>query len=283
MPEVAVGACCRGCTIRGRHLNTCRVEDHETEAWVEVSPTDQYLDELLAPPTEDEPLLPRNPAVAGMAIGERGLIQRIHCTGCKPRRAEHELVCATCHRRLQDWLDGEHGLVWVYGWMGENLPIGGSSHQQEWSKPAKVSGSPAPLKVALAAHRILLLDRAFEVDTAARDLFDRPANDRPFDLADTCRFLLAWLTKIEQDASFVGYVYEQFEEVMRDAAVMVPWRDRPRRVHGIMCPSCELMSLAVYGGDEDVTCLSCRSVIPKERYEIWTRILADQAMQQEAS
>jgi hypothetical protein len=92
-----------------------------------------------------------------------------------------------------------------------------------------------------------------------------------------CRFLLEWLPRVEQDSDEIRHQFDLLEDVYRRARTLVPWEDRPRRVVGISCPECDRNTLEVKPGQEDVTCRTCRAVIDRHRYEIWVRILADDA------
>jgi hypothetical protein len=200
-----------------------------------------------------------------------------NCTGCLPKRARHGVLCETDHNRLTAWLTGDRGLTWAYGWLGENIARGGTTAaRQDWQRPAGKDGPPLPIRETVHDIRVKLSDRVYEADEQVRDEFDRPARDTPFDLAQSCQFLRAWLTKIEEVEHLALHIYELFDEVMRETRLACPWADRPRPIIGIACPHCETESLARYPGDENVTCRTCWAKIAKERYTIWVRMLADE-------
>jgi hypothetical protein len=263
--------CIRGCTIRRKHLKDCPASDHSDGAFVAYSADEATLDGLCSgdhPRGRDK-----------VWIGRYGGLETWHsCYGCKPRVARHGLLCPSCHLRLEEWVSGDHGLAWVYDWLGENLSRGGTSAaRQDWQRPTGKEGAPLPIRESIHDHRVLLSDRVYIAEERTRQVFNRPAAEGAFDLAVALKFLSSWQVKIETEAELVVWMWDKFEETMRDAASIAPWRDAPRRILGVACPECELEALAVYSGDENVTCRNCRLVIPKERYEIWVRILAYEA------
>lgn len=68
---------------------------------------------------------------------------------------------------------------------------------------------------------------------------------------------------------------EELAETMRDAHQLAPWRPITRRIPGIPCPgeNCGETNLAIYGGDTDVTCLSCRTTINERAFGLWEQIV----------
>jgi hypothetical protein len=75
-------------------------------------------------------------------------------------------------------------------------------------------------------------------------------------------------------SDFTKDLWEELAHVTSEAHALAPWRPELRRVEGIPCPECHNCALVIFGGEEDVSCLECRLIIPKERYLIWTRIAA---------
>ena len=199
-----------------------------------------------------------------------------NCGGCQPRPARYGVLCEPDHNRINQWLTGQRGLLWTYNWLGENISRDGTSAaRQDWQRPGGKDGPPLPIRETIHDLRTLLSDRIYIAEERAREVFDRPTRDL-FDLATACHFLAAWLTKIEEDTELVLWMWEKFDEVMRDASIACPWSDRPRTIVGIACPNCEVESLARYPGDENVTCRNCWATIQPDRYEIWTRMLAEE-------
>jgi hypothetical protein len=250
--------CARGCLSRGRHRTDCSGGKFEF-----VKPPDSLFN-------ADRPHENRHK----YWIRYGGIETWQDCPGCLPRQAHNGALCEPCHNRIAGWLGGQRGLVWAYGWLGENLPRGGTSAaRQDWQRPGGKDGPPLPIREAVHDLRVLLSDRVFIAEERVREEFDRPTRDL-FNLALACNFLAAWLTKIEENGALVVWMWDKFDEVMRDLSNTVPWSDRPRLISGVACPHCETESLARYPGEEDITCRNCWAMIPKERYEIWTRMLA---------
>lgn len=90
--------------------------------------------------------------------------------------------------------------------------------------------------------------------------------------APTCAgYLLTHLTAVENQ-QWVGEAFTEFAEATTQAHALAPWRPERKPVRGIPCPSCEHLTLVVYGGEEDVTCTRCREIMTPGRYAIWTRM-----------
>lgn len=264
--------CVRGCTAYRRHLQSCPVQDHASGAWVASGLDDDQRDELM---DGDRALLGSDPR-AGVWIGRYGGLEVWRdCRGCLPREAAHGRLCEHCHGRLVEWLQSVGAL---YRWLSVNIAPGtAAGAKQDWQRPAAADGAPAPVRIAVLDVRNLLVDRLLELEDCARDVFDRPPRQGRFSLARAALFLEGWLSRLEDDEDLVAHAFELLEDLFRRARSVAPWEDRPRRITGIICPQCEQATLEVRPGMEDVTCRTCRAVIPKQRYEIWTRILADEA------
>lgn len=83
-------------------------------------------------------------------------------------------------------------------------------------------------------------------------------------------YLHAWLAKVEDVADLAVSIYDTADELMGRVEGVAPWRARPRRLPGIPCPECEAPALAIYEGDDYVTCQRCRVTISRKRYDIWS-------------
>lgn len=260
--------CIRSCLIRRRHLPTCPADDHTDGAWLPADLDDTQIEQLS---DGDNPAGRRD-----YWIGPYGGLEVWHpCPGCRPRDARHGVLCETCHNRIVGWLSGPHSLVWAYSWLTANLtPSVTGRTRQDWQRPGSDDGPAAPIRVTILDLRTLLSDRVYIAEERTREVFDRP-DIGTFDLAKGCAFLHAWLTKIETDPDMTVWLYDKFDETMRDVANLVPWRDRPRKIIGVPCPECETEALADHGGDDDVTCRSCSAVISRARYDTWTRMLVE--------
>lgn len=201
------------------------------------------------------------------------------CRGCEPRAARHGRLCWPCHRRLSLMLvDAPQ----VDGWLNANLAASTSSAAKEDYERARGSadGSPAPLKVAVLDVRQELSDQlASWVDNLCEEHVG--GDGRPLrgpdshTVAADAGYLLTWLDRVEA-SDWVADLWDELAETMSAAHALAPWRPEMRRCHGISCPECEETTLVIFGGDEDVTCLSCRALILPARYGLWVRVLVEE-------
>jgi hypothetical protein len=135
-------------------------------------------------------------------------------------------------------------------------------------------GSPAPLSVAIFDVRQLLTDRlAIWVDHHCEDTGVSGPDAHTAD-ADSAH-LLRWLPSISF-WDIVGDWFEELAEVYIDAHALVPWRPPVRRVPGVPCPECAETNLVIFGGESDVTCRSCRTLIREEHFQLWERIVKEE-------
>lgn len=191
------------------------------------------------------------------------------CRGCLPRRAEHGHLCSACHRRFDLML---HDAPTVHRWLTGNLAAGGGAAP---SREGKITGggaaAPAPIKAAILDVRDLLADRlACWVD----DLCEHRQLTGPkrHGVAADAKFLRTWLTTVER-LDWIGDWWEELAETMRDAHVLAPWRPEVKRVGNTPCPECGEVNLLIFGGESDVTCGSCRTMIPEKHFGIWEQIV----------
>jgi hypothetical protein len=193
------------------------------------------------------------------------------CWGCLPRRAEHGGLCWPCHRRLELML---HDLPIVYRWLTGNMAAG----QGAATEGDHVSGSrelPLPIKAQVFDLRELIADRlVLWVDEVVE--VQRLTGPGRHTVAADAKFLTTWLGTIERmDA--IGDWWEELAEGMRDAHALAPWRPQAKRVGSIPCPECGEVNLMIFGGETDVTCGSCRLIIPERQFGLWERIVRDTA------
>ena len=254
------------------HLAECPVADRHNSVWVAAELDEAARDELM---DGDRALVDDRPRSAVWLGRYGGLEQERICNGCKPRDAlAGGSLCEPDHLQLLAWLDT---MPWLFAWLNSNVaPTSGGAARQDWQRPGGSDGSPAPLRVAVVNVRDLLVGRLHEIEDWLRDVHDRPARDPRVDVGRTSAFIRAWLTKLEEDAELAAHAYELLQDLIRRAKAIAPWEDRPRRISGIPCPHCNRTTLEVRPGMEDVTCRTCRTPIPKQRYEIWTRMLAEE-------
>jgi hypothetical protein len=188
------------------------------------------------------------------------------CRGCLPRRAEHGHLCYPCHRRFELMLTDAPT---VCRWLTGNL-AGHGSAPDDVKVQSSGDGPPLPLKAAVFDARQLLSDRlAIWADHWAE--VKSIAAPRHSPEADS-EFLLRWLRGVET-LDWIGDWWEELAECMTDAHALAPWRPALRRVPGVPCPGCEETNLVIFGGESDITCLSCKIVMTEERFGLWERVL----------
>lgn len=198
------------------------------------------------------------------------------CKGCLPRRAEHGLLCATCHRRFELMLTDAPT---VDRWLTGNIGAGEGQAMDEIGQGkvkqhGKGDGSPAPLKVDILDTQQLLRDRlSIWVDHHVED--SRVTGPAEHSVDADSKHLLRWLPSITW-WDIVGDWWEELAEVFINAHALAPWRPVMRRVPGIPCPECAETNLAIFGGESDITCLSCRTLIREEHFQLWERIVREE-------
>lgn len=192
------------------------------------------------------------------------------CRGCLPQRATHGRLCNTCRRRLELMI---HDAPTVIRWLTGNMTAGdGSSRAKEDHERVRSEGDvPAPIKLDLLDHRDLLRDRlALWVDDWCEHKgLSGPDRHTPETDSD---YLLMWLPGI-CGLEWIGDWWTEMAETMSEAHAMAPWRPAMRRIRGVPCPGCAETNLAIYGGESDITCLSCRIMMTEDRFELWERVL----------
>lgn len=195
------------------------------------------------------------------------------CRGCLPRRAEHGNLCWPCHRRLELMLTDAPT---VHRWLTGNLGTGEGQAPDDagWITGSKGDGPPAPIKVAIYDQRQLLADQlaAWADDLAEQKNLNGP--DRHTVEADS-EFLLTWLPGIEK-FDWIGDWWDELAETLKDAHTLAPWRPTVKRIPRTACPECGHVNLIIFGGESDVTCGSCRTIIPEASFGLWERIFRDE-------
>ena len=202
------------------------------------------------------------------------------CPGCRPRTAEYGQLCYPCHKRLLDMLATAPGQASLLATnKGDTLahPLR-DDHDRRGDSD---DGAPTPYNLAvhdaLGALRDVL--NAW-VDMLCQDY--RLSGPEGHSVAETATWLTAQHQRLEA-CDGIGDLWTELAEIMAHAHNLAPWREQVSRLHGIPCPACHRCSLAIFGGDEDVTCLSCREMIPPGRYAIWTKMLAAEHQDREAT
>lgn len=198
------------------------------------------------------------------------------CRGCLPRRATDGLLCGSCYRRFELMLTDAATLD---RWLTGNIEPGSQGVDEighgKVKQKRKGEGSPAPLRVDLLDVRDLLADRlAIWVDHHCEDS-GVTGPDRHNVEADSAH-LLRWLNSIVW-WDIVGDWWSELAECFTDAHALAPWRPVAKRVPKVACPECEEVNLVIFGGESDVTCLTCRTVITERMFGLWEQIVQQEA------
>lgn len=195
-----------------------------------------------------------------------------NCVGCLPRRAEYGRLCFSCHRRIETVLVDMPALA---AWLGSHLATQNRrAARQDWERKGTQEHPPPPINLTIFDHLDVLQASLAGWVTILVDGSDLVGPDHS-DITSTSGYLLTHLDSVEA-CDWIDAAWEELTLLVHEAHALAPWRPELRRVEAIPCPDCHSCALVIFGGEEDVTCLECRTVIPKERYLIWTRIAADQ-------
>jgi hypothetical protein len=194
------------------------------------------------------------------------------CRGCLPRRAQHGHLCWPCHRRFQLMLTDAPT---VHRWLTGNMTAGeGAARAKDdyETRPGGEDGAPTPVKLAILDTRDLLADRlaAWADDWAEHHRVSAPRHSVDAD----SEFLLRWLPGLEK-VDWIGDWWEELAECMVDAHALAPWRPVMTRLPEVACPRCTAVNMAIFGGDEDATCLTCGEMILAKHFQLWERIVKD--------
>jgi len=204
------------------------------------------------------------------------------CRGCLPRRASHGRLCDTCHRRLELMVHDAPGVI---RWLTGNMRAGDSAARAKEDHERVHGGDedvPAPLKIDLMDLRDLLRDRLtlWVDDWCEHKGLHGPDEHTP---EKDAAYLLMWLPGV-CGVEWIGDWWTEMAETMSEAHALAPWRPAMRRVPRVPCPGCAETNLAIFGGESDITCLSCRIVMTEERFGLWERVLREeQETEEEAS
>lgn len=191
------------------------------------------------------------------------------CTGCLPRRANYGNLCHTCHRRLELML---HDAPTVDRWLTGNLATGGVGGMDD--SPVMSSRElPLPIKADIYDEREAIRDAlAVWADDIAETL--GVTGPKRHTVALDVKFLQTWLTSIER-LDPIGDWWEELAEHTSQAHALAPWRPAVRRIPRVPCPRCAETNLVIYGGDSDVTCQSCKSMMTENEYWLWENVLRE--------
>jgi len=192
------------------------------------------------------------------------------CRGCLPRRADHGHLCWPCHRRFELMLTDAPT---VHRWLTGNMASGQGAAPDDMKVQSSGDGPPLPLKAAVFDVRQLLADRLalWADDWAENHRVTAPRHSVDAD----AEFLLRWLPGIER-LEWIADWWEELAETMSDAHALAPWRPVMRRLPDVPCPECNAVNLVIFGGESDVTCLTCKALITERMFGLWEQIVQDE-------
>lgn len=198
------------------------------------------------------------------------------CRGCLPRRATVGHLCGTCHRRLELMLtDAPTVIRWLTGNMtaGDSASRAREDHERRGGGEKGLVETPSPIKVELMDLRDLLRDRLtlWVDDWCEFKGLSGPGRHTPEADVD---YLLTWLPGICK-LDWIGDWWTEMAETMSEAHALAPWRPAMRRIPRVPCPGCEECNLVIFGGESDITCLSCKIIMTEERFGLWERVLRE--------
>lgn len=289
--------CIRECKSFRRHVTPCQAAAGADGYWGPLTIPGYTPEEVRELAFDADFHITEPPWREGVYVGRYGGIDTWHhCPGCKPRRATHGLLCASCHGRLHDRLTGQHGIRWAYDELDDDLiPSQGSGQ--------KVSGSSTPTPPV----NLNVMDLQREILTAAGDwlwaLADRfnlhgPdwwririeqtsrrawAPQTSDELGETLTYINAWLDRLEQEPDLIVTLYDQADQILRKTSHVAPWKAKPRRIPGAVCPNCDRTAITVLAGSDRASCQRCDANYDRRRFESSEEILAEHNREKETS
>jgi len=168
-----------------------------------------------------------------------------------------------------------HDAAGVDLWLTGNLLKGGQSREHE-EKRTKSDSAAAPLQTQVLDQRDLIRDQlASWVDALCGDV--GLSGPKRHGVREDSSFLGTWLSTVERQA-WIGDLWTELAESYAVAHGLAPWRPPVRRVPGVPCPNedCGEVNLVIYGGEDDVTCQSCKTMIRAEHFPLWEKIVTEE-------
>lgn len=182
----------------------------------------------------------------------------------RPRQAyDGSLLCGKCFARLRRLVRAMDG---AYDWLGQRMARDGGAGRFE--PVSGTSEARLPLREALHDHR----EWAIKPRLAgwARIVIDEfpsplagPRSSHPHDVAGWLLPHLPWVAA----QPWVDEMLAELADTVSDAHKLAPWQ-RERRHLDLPCPECDMLSLALFGGDDWITCQTptCGYWLPWFRY-----------------
>lgn len=196
------------------------------------------------------------------------------CRGCLPRPTGAGMLCPTCYQRLEDWLTTQLLTAWT--WLGDNLGqhVPAINYDRDTIRTSR--NSTAPLRLDVHDTRTRFTDCISGWEDAVRTHYNQPTN-QPVNITDACRYLTAQLPRLDRDDTandLLLSMWEELDDLVREAHQVAPWRPADRHLNGIPCPNCSRTTLTITDGSVDVTCQTCEKQWTREQYDRWTALLA---------
>lgn len=202
------------------------------------------------------------------------------CRGCLPRDAEFGLLCYGCHMRLMDMLTTAPGQVALL----ETVKAATLAHpfkEDHERGGGEDDGAPTPFDLAVHDTIVAIGDvLSAWVEMLCEDY--AMAGPERFTVYSGSTWLRAQHARLEACPG-IGDLWQELADVMAQAHALAPWREEQTRIKGVPCPECHRTRLVLFGGDEDLTCLTCNARVSPGRYAIWSRDYVRQQRGEEAT
>jgi 5-methylcytosine-specific restriction endonuclease McrA len=192
------------------------------------------------------------------------------------------------------WVPSEASIAWAYDWLAADR----EPRQAATGLDKIMQGKKVP-PAALNLHATVLRDDIcialgrwlrwlaeeynlhgpdwwrFRVDRRRYEASSwrswRPQTQR--EVTDAQKYLAGWLDRIEGSPDLAAGMYRDAEDLMVRVASLAPWRAEPKRLPDIECPSCDRAALALYSGDEHLTCGRCGEIVKRATYDRWAYLI----------
>jgi hypothetical protein len=192
----------------------------------------------------------------------------IGCLVCVENHpVDGSFLCGYCFGRLRRNVSI---LVGAYGWLGVAMRSPAPAFRDGSGRSAPASRPPFDVGLHDLRDDITFKLRSWARVIAEEHQLRGPSDGDVRTVAAWIKPQLSWVS----DQPWCDDMATEFDEAVRAARGRVPW-ERICRSLPLPCPGrygCNLLTLAVYGGDDAVTCrnVACGRVIPWAEY--WTAV-----------
>ena len=174
------------------------------------------------------------------------------CIACQqnPPYGLRSYLCGPCFGTIRRDLAT---IAWAHAWLGAELVALPASFRPGSLHAAAASRPP----LSLGQHDMRVQIEAVLTSWARLTGEEMlPAQPRP--RSGEVRIVAAWLGERDRlswisDQPWADEFARELRELRQQAYAVAPW-DRAREDRPLPCPSCGMLTLTVYGGDEGVTC-----------------------------